>query len=126
MGQLAVFGCQLLSVVILLSAWEGAVRVALVDPLFIPSPSAVARALTVTAGEALPRLADTLVKTLVGYALAVGVGVTAGLLIGSRRMLHEVAMPYVVALYGIPKILVLPWIALVFGIGLPTAVLSAG
>ena len=34
-------------------------------------------------------------------------------------------MPYVVALYGVPKILILPWIALVFGIGLPTAVLSA-
>ena len=35
-------------------------------------------------------------------------------------------MPYVVALYGVPKVLVLPWIALVLGIGLPTAVLSGG
>jgi NitT/TauT family transport system permease protein len=40
-------------------------------------------------------------------------------------MLHEVAMPYVVALYGIPKILVLPWIALIFGLGVGTAVLTA-
>jgi NitT/TauT family transport system permease protein len=55
----------------------------------------------------------------------VGTGVSAGLLIGSRPVLHQVAMPYVVALYGIPKILLLPWIALVFGLGLSTAVLSA-
>ena len=60
-----------------------------------------------------------------GYALAVGLGVSAGLLIGSRRMLHQVAMPYVVSLYGIPKILVLPWIALIFGVGMSTAVLTA-
>ena len=32
-------------------------------------------------------------------------------------------MPYVVALYSVPKVLVLPWIALVFGIGMTTAVL---
>jgi NitT/TauT family transport system permease protein len=73
----------------------------------------------------LPRLAETLLKTLIGYGLAVALGVTAGLLIGSRRLLHDVAMPYVVVLYGIPKVLVLPWIALIFGIGLSTAVLSA-
>jgi ABC-type nitrate/sulfonate/bicarbonate transport system permease component len=125
MGRLTVFGCQLLSVAAFLLAWEGAVRFGLADPLFIPKPSAVAAALA-TAGEALPRLADTLLKTLIGYGVAVGLGVTAGLVIGSHRMLHQVAMPYVVALYGIPKILVLPWIALILGIGLPTAALSGG
>jgi NitT/TauT family transport system permease protein len=125
MGGMRVFAYQVLSVAALVLAWEVAVRVGLLDPLFVPAPSAVVRALAVTSADAIPRLADTLVKTLLGYALAVGVGVTAGLLIGSRRMLHEIAMPYVVALYGIPKILVLPWIALVLGIGLPTAALSA-
>ena len=73
----------------------------------------------------LPRLGDTVLKTAMGYGLAVAIGVPAGLLIGSRRLVHQVAMPYVVALYGVPKILILPWIALVFGIGLSTAVLNA-
>jgi NitT/TauT family transport system permease protein len=86
---------------------------------------ALVAALAATAGDALPRLGDTLLKMAIGYALAVALGVSAGLLIGSRRMLHQVAMPYVVALYSVPKILVLPWIALVFGLGLWTAVLSA-
>jgi NitT/TauT family transport system permease protein len=121
-----VLAAQGLSLAALFVVWEAAVRVGLADPLFVPAPSAVAGALRESSWTVFPRLADTLFKALLGYALAVGLGVTAGLLIGSRRMLHDVAMPYVVALYGIPKILVLPWIALVFGLGVSTAVLTAG
>ncbi len=118
-------GWQVLSVAVVLAVWEGAVRLGLVDALFVPAPSAIASALTATLDEAMPRLADTLVKTLIGYGLAVGLGVTLGLVIGAARTLHQVVTPYVVALYGIPKILILPWIALIFGVGLTTAVLSA-
>lgn len=125
MGKLKIVGCQALSLAALVVGWEAAVRLGLVDPLFVPAPTAVVRALAATAGEALPRLLDTLVKTVIGYGLAVGLGVTAGLIIGSMRTVHQVCIPYVVALYGVPKILILPWIALIFGIGLTTAVLSA-
>lgn len=125
MGRLTVRSWQALSLATLVLGWEAAVRLSLVDPLFVPAPTAVASALTATAGDALPRLGDTLVKALIGYGLAAGLGVAAGLLIGSVRTLHQVLMPYVVALYGIPKILILPWIALIFGLGLTTAVLSA-
>jgi len=123
--RLVVLGGQALSLAALVAAWEALARLGIADPLFVPAPSAVARALAATSGEVLPRLADTLLKTLMGYGLAVVLGVGAGLVIGSRRLLHQVAMPYVVALYGVPKILILPWIALIFGLGLSTAVLSA-
>ena len=125
MGRLTVLGWQALSLAVLLLAWQAAGRWGLVDPVFVPTPTATASALAAVSGEALPRLYDTLLKTLIGYSLAVGLGVTGGLLIGSARTVHQVLMPYVVAGYGIPKILILPWIALIFGIGLSTAVLSA-
>lgn len=125
MGRLSVLGWQALSLAALAFGWEAAVRLGFADPLFVPAPTAVVRALGATAGEALPRLLDTLVKTLIGYGIAVGLGVTAGLIIGSMRTVHQVSMPFVVTLYGIPKILILPWIALIFGLGLTTAVLSA-
>lgn len=125
MGKLSVLGWQALSVAAMLAAWEAVVRLGIADPLFVPAPSAVGRALAASSGEVLPRLGDTVLKTLLGYGLAVALGVSAGLVIGSSRLLHQVAMPYAVALYGVPKILVLPWIALIFGLGLPTAVLSA-
>src|SRR5262249_18203526 len=76
-------------------------------------------------GGALPRRGEALLKTPLGYALAILAGVPAGLVLGSRPTAHAIAMPYVVALYGVPKILVLPWIALIFGIGLATAGVSA-
>ena len=125
MGRLRVLAWQTLSVAAIVLAWEVAVRWRVVDPLFVPAPSSIVRVLGVTGAEALPRLGDTLVKTLLGYALAILAGVPTGLVLGSRPTAHAIAMPYVVALYGVPKILVLPWIALVFGIGLSTAVLSA-
>jgi len=123
--RLKLLGWQALSVAILVLAWEAAVRWRLVDPIFVPAPSAILGVLRATGGEALPRLSDTLLKTLLGYALAIGAGVPSGIVLGSRPTAHAVVMPYIVALYGVPKILVLPWIALIFGIGLSTAVLSA-
>jgi NitT/TauT family transport system permease protein len=65
---------------------------------------------------------ETLAKTLVAYVLSVVGGVTVGLLIGTVRQLHDVLDPLVVALYAIPKILVLPWILMVFGLGLAPAI----
>jgi len=125
MGRLKIAAAQAASLGALVTGWEAAVRLRLVDPLFVPAPSAIARVFAATALEALPRLGDTLLATALGYGLAVGVGVAAGLLIGSWRLLHDVAMPYVVALYGVPKVLVLPWIALIFGLGPATAVLTS-
>lgn len=123
-SRLGVLAAQALSVAAVLAAWEAAVRLGVADPLFVPAPSAVARALAATLADALPRLGDTLAKTALGYGLAAGLGIGLGLAVGSRRLAHQVAMPYLVALYGIPKILVLPWLALVVGIGMGTAVLS--
>lgn len=125
MGRLRVLGWQALSLALLVAGWEAAVRAGLLDPLFVPAPGAVAVALSGLAGEAFQRLGDTLLKTVIGYAIAVVLGLGAGLLLGSVQGLRQVVLPYVVALYGIPKILILPWIALIFGIGLTTAVLNA-
>jgi NitT/TauT family transport system permease protein len=110
------------SLAVLVAAWELAVRVGWVDPLFVPAPSAVARALRTVTPDAVGPLGETLGKTLVAYVLAVALGVGAGLLIGGVRYLHDVLSPFLVALYALPKILVLPWILLMFGLGMTPAV----
>ncbi|HEX2501484.1 MAG TPA: ABC transporter permease subunit [Methylomirabilota bacterium] len=113
---------QAASLAALVAVWELAVRAGWADPLFVPAPSAVARALGVVAPEALGLLGETLGKTLAAYALAVSLGVGAGLLVGGIRYLHDVLSPFLVALYALPKILVLPWILLTFGLGMTPAV----
>ena len=110
------------SLAALVAVWEVAVRVGWVDPLFVPAPSAVARALGTIAPVAAGLLGETLGKTLVAYVLAVALGVGSGLLIGGVRYLHDVLNPFLVALYALPKILVLPWILLTFGLGMTPAV----
>jgi NitT/TauT family transport system permease protein len=110
------------SLTFLLVVWELTIRGGWIDPLFVPAPSAVARALRTVTPDAIGLLAETLGKTLVAYVLAVAFGVGAGLLIGGVRYLHDVLNPFLVALYALPKILVLPWILLMFGLGMTPAV----
>ena len=114
---------QAVSVVTVLAAWEGVARAGWVDPLFVPAPSAVARAFARIGPSALAGLGDTLAKTAVAYVLSVVLGVSLGIAVGSVRALREVLSPFVVALYGMPKILVLPWIVLLLGFGTAPAIL---
>ena len=117
---------QLASVAALLGAWEGAARAGWLDPLFVPAPSAMAGALLTVGATALAGLGDTLVKTAVAYVISVVVGVGGGLVLGSLRPVRQAVNPFVIALYGMPKILVLPWIVLLLGFGtLPAIVYGA-
>jgi len=113
---------QALSVLGVLLAWEAVARLGWVDPLFVPAPSAVAGAFTRIGRGALAGLGDTLAKTAVAYVLSVVLGVSLGVTIGSVRALRDVLSPFVVVLYGMPKILVLPWIVLLLGFGTTPAV----
>src|SRR3954465_7169757 len=113
---------QVTSIVGLLGTWELVARLGWVDPLFVPAPSAVAAAFPRIGRTALAGLGDTLFKTAVAYVLSVVFGVAFGVAIGSVRALREVLSPFVVAVYGMPKILVLPWIVLILGFGTAPAI----
>jgi ABC-type nitrate/sulfonate/bicarbonate transport system permease component len=117
-----VVGIQALSVLVAMAAWEALARAGWIDPLFVPAPSAVARSAPSLGAPALAALADTLGKTAVAYVLSVVLGVAAGLVLGSARALETAVRPFVIALYGMPKILVLPWIVLLLGYGTTPAI----
>jgi len=113
---------QIVSIVLVLIVWETAARLGWVDAAFVPAPSAVAGALAAIGGRAFAGLADTLMKTAIAYAIAVVLGVTLGVLVGTVRLLRDVLNPFVIAAYGIPKILILPWIVLLLGFGAAPAI----
>jgi ABC-type nitrate/sulfonate/bicarbonate transport system permease component len=113
---------QGISLLLLVAAWEGIARAGWIDPLFVPAPSAVAGAFGRIGRSALTGLVDTLVKTAIAYVLSVLVGVALGIALGSVRALRRVLNPFVIALYGMPKILVLPWIMLLLGFGTAPAI----
>ena len=113
---------QVVSLFVALATWEALARAGWVDPLFVPAPTAVARSFASVGDVALSGLADTLGKTALAYALSIVLGVGAGLALGSVRALNDTLHPFVIALYGMPKILVLPWIVLLLGFGTTPAI----
>jgi ABC-type nitrate/sulfonate/bicarbonate transport system permease component len=117
-----IVGLQALSIFIALVLWETVARAGWVDPLFVPAPSAVVAAFGRIGAAALRALGDTLVKAAIAYVIAVVLGVGAGIALGSARALRHVLNPFVIGVYGIPKILVLPWIVLLLGFGTAPAI----
>ena len=113
---------QIISIVTLVLLWEAVARGGWVDTAFVPAPSAVANAFGAIGGRAFAALADTLTKTLIAYAIAVVLGIGLGVVVGSVRLLRDVVNPFVIAAYGIPKILILPWIVLLTGFGTTPAI----
>lgn len=73
-----------------------------------------------------PSFYPHLVETGKAFAVALGVAISCGILIGFTlglyRFASEVAEPVLVALYSIPKITLYPIVLLVVGIGMPAKI----
>jgi ABC-type nitrate/sulfonate/bicarbonate transport system permease component len=104
----------------LLGLWE--VWASRGDPLLYVPPSRVWPALGRVLGlEAYPTLLAhfglTALEVLVAYALAVGLGLTLGFLLGLPRHVGEIYEPLLSALYAIPSVVWYPSLMLCFGLG---------
>jgi ABC-type nitrate/sulfonate/bicarbonate transport system permease component len=106
-------------VVVILVAWELAVRTGKISALFFPAPSVIVRTLIrlLTSGRLIVNAGATLSRVLVGFALGGITGVVIGLLMGWSHRLRSVVDPLIAAAHPIPKIAVLPLIMIIFGIG---------
>ena len=90
------------------------------DPAFVAPPSSVARAfvptifgdpkLTVAIGTAL-------VEIVTAFVLAVIAGAIVGIAIGITTIGRRSFFPFVLLLFGLPQVTVLPLVILIFGLG---------
>ena len=104
---------------LLLAAWEGASRAALVDPLIRPPPTEVAKALEamLASGELVGHLGASLSRIAAGWAIGSAAGLLLGGLIGLSSLGRAAGLPFISALFPVPKIALLPLLILWFGIG---------
>ena len=123
MGTLRSLLPPLLTVVILLLAWEAALRI---DPplqLMLAPPTAIAGALVdrrdILAGAALA----TLQITLAGFLVAVAGGAALALLIARFALVERALYPLVVLFQTVPKVALAPIFILWFGFGLTPKIL---
>ena len=131
---------RLLILVLLVGLWEGLTHPAVtksvsralyfVDPFFVSRPSTIwARFWYLNSGAVrvpLWQLAlSTLESTLIGFAVGVGSGFVAGLVLGRNAYLAAVLHPYIVAFNSLPRIALVPLVTMIFGFGLLAKVVLA-
>ncbi len=104
--------------VLILLIWQ--ISSSLFTYLFLPTPLktfSVLKAGLTESGWLLPDLRDTMVELALGYLLAVVLGLTLGFVLGMNRFLREVAEPFVLNIYAIPKVTLFPIFLFMFGLG---------
>lgn len=109
---------RLLSLAVVLTAWEVFGRQ--VNPLFMSYPSAIAVAAVnmIASGELWKALLSSAQSLVTGFVLAALVGIPLGLLMGRYRLVEYALDIHVNALYATPLVAFIPLIMLWFGLGL--------
>ncbi len=100
-------------------AWELSGRFKLVDPLFLPPPSAIFGDFIelVRSGEFVEHLVPSLNRALKGYGIAVVLAVPLGFLFGWSRAVRDYAGSLIEILRPVPPISLIPLAILWLGIG---------
>jgi NitT/TauT family transport system permease protein len=115
----AYLGILLASTLALLGAWGVATYGGLVQPLFLPSPSAIVRAGAemVRDGSLLQHASASVSVIVTGWALAVVVGVPVGILMGTFKAVEALVEPVVDFVRYLPVSALIPLLILYIGIG---------
>src|SRR5258707_9357088 len=99
--------------------WQLAGSAALVNPLFLPAPSAIAVAIYKLAlsGALWHHLSVSVMRIGTGWILGTVAGIIVGFSIGLSSLARGVGITFISALFPIPKIALLPLLILWLGIG---------
>jgi ABC-type nitrate/sulfonate/bicarbonate transport system permease component len=99
--------------------WQLVSSAGLVNPLFLPAPSAIARAIYQLAlsGALWHHLSYSIMRISAGWILGTAAGVVVGFAIGLSSLARGVGITFISALFPIPKIALLPLLILWLGIG---------
>lgn len=109
-----------LEVLALLAVWEFVTTYLRILPAsFLPSPSDVWEAMIelFSTGTIWGHIWFTMQNFLVGFALAVVVGIPVGLLMGGSDLAEMFLAPPMWALYSVPRIALAPIFVIAFGLG---------
>jgi NitT/TauT family transport system permease protein len=118
-------GVALVTIAVLTLVWELVVRVFNVPLFLFPPPSLVFADLVQRWELYAQHTWVTLYETLIGFVLAVVLGIGAGILIVYSRWLQSILYPIVVVLQIVPKVAIAPLLLIWLGYGLQSKVVVA-
>jgi NitT/TauT family transport system permease protein len=113
------------SIIVVLSFWEGCVRFFDVQPYIFPAPSAVLLSLWhgIVSGIYIAALAVTVLEIIVGALIGATAGFLLAIIMGSSRLLNRLLYPWVVGIQTIPKVAIAPLMLVWFGFGIESKIL---
>ncbi|MGF1593535.1 MAG: ABC transporter permease [Kiloniellaceae bacterium] len=117
--------------VVFVGLWELVTQLALVSPIILPTPAEtfwdlifVGRNL-IAADYMLDALWITLLEVFYGFALAIAIGFSLGVLVGETAFGERAIMPYLVAIDTMPKVAFAPLFVAWLGFGIESKVALA-
>jgi ABC-type nitrate/sulfonate/bicarbonate transport system permease component len=108
-----------IALLLAIGLWQLAGSAGLVNPLFLPTPIAIARAIYQLAlsGALWRHLSYSIMRIGAGWFLGTVAGVIVGFAVGLSSRARGVGITFISALFPIPKIALLPLLILWLGIG---------
>jgi NitT/TauT family transport system permease protein len=114
-----------LLLVVIVALWQAITTVFNVSEFIFPSPWRIAEQTWQHRWTILGHAWHTFWVTMVGFALAIVVGVLLGFLMGSSRLAYDAMYPLMTGFNALPKAAFVPILVVWFGIGVGPAILTA-
>lgn len=116
-SRLARWALVALNLAVFFAIWQHVAANEIVNPLFFPEPTEIARAMREgfadgTLGEAL---AWSMENFAIGMVAAAVVGIPVGLLMGTSPIVYSLLSPYVWAMASLPRVAITPLLILILG-----------
>jgi NitT/TauT family transport system permease protein len=108
----------LLGVMVILTLWQLYTSLSGISPLVLPSPIEIASVCIERYDLLLQQTWPTFVETVLGFALALVIGIPLAVFVANSRLFNLVLYPILVATQSIPKVAIAPIILVWFGLGI--------
>jgi NitT/TauT family transport system permease protein len=117
--------------VVFVAIWDVVTRLGLVSPIILPTPAETLEDLIfvggnlISGGYMLVALGVTVREVIYGFALAIAIGFTLGVIVGETAFGERAIMPYLVAIDTMPKVAFAPLFVAWLGFGISSKVALA-
>ncbi len=112
-------------IAIILLAWQAYTMMFGINRIVLPSPLDIMRASIVSWDVLLAESWPTFLESILGFALAVLIGIPVAVCVANSRVLNLVLYPILIATQSIPKVAVAPIILVWFGLGMQSKLVIA-
>ena len=117
--------------VVFIGTWQLVTALGMVSPIILPTPMETFKDMIfvgqnlLTGGYMLDSLWITILEVIYGFALAIAIGFSLGVLVGETAFGEKAVMPYLVAIDTMPKVAFAPLFVAWLGFGIESKVALA-